>query len=90
MKIQNTWLLEFEERPIITEREFEKNFPLKYYKKMLAPMESLGWDGLQPLPTNVYSNLVRFFYYNLGIGNLDNIEYTIDLRVRGKDIVLIP
>ena len=57
MEIQKTWLPEFKERPIITRREFEKNFLRKYYKKMLAPMESLGWDRLQPFPTDVYSNL---------------------------------
>ncbi|GFY93718.1 hypothetical protein Acr_09g0001640 [Actinidia rufa] len=37
MEIQKTWFSEFKERPIITGREFEKNFSLKYYKKMLAP-----------------------------------------------------
>ena len=51
-------------------------------------MEALGWDGLRPLPTDVYLNLVRFLYYNLEVGNLDNIKYTIDSRVRGKNIVL--
>ena len=75
-------------RPIITGRKFEKNFLLKYYKKMLAPFEALGGDGLRPLPTYVYSNLVRLFYCNLEIRNLDNIEYAIDSRVRGKNIVL--
>ena len=57
---------------------------------MLAPMEALGWDGFRPLPTDVYLNLVRFFYYNLEVGNLDNIEYTIDSKGRGKNIVLNP
>ena len=57
---------------------------------MLAPMDALGWNGFQPLPKDVYTNLVRFFYCNLEIGNLDNVEYTIDSKVRGKDIVLNP
>ncbi|GFY90943.1 hypothetical protein Acr_07g0011390 [Actinidia rufa] len=57
---------------------------------MLAPLDALGWNGLRPLPTDVYSNLVRFFYCNLEVENLDNIEYTIDTRVRGKTIVLNP
>ena len=57
---------------------------------MLAPFEALGWDGLCPLPTDVYSNLVRFLYYNLKLENLDNIEYTIDSKVRRKNIVLNP
>ena len=38
----------------------------------------------------MYSNLVRFFYCNLEVGNLDNIESTIDTKVRGKTIVLNP
>ena len=48
----------------------------------------LVWDGLLSLQTYVYSNLVRFFYNNLEARNLDNIEYTIDTKVRGKIIVL--
>ena len=67
-----------------------KKKSFKYYKKMLAPMEALGWDGHRSLPTDVYSNLVRFFYCNLKVRNLDNIEYTIDSRVKGKNIVLNP
>ena len=51
---------------------------------MLAPMEPRGWDGFRPLPTDVYLNLVRFFYYNLEVGNLG----TLNSRVRGKDIIL--
>ena len=43
-----------------------------------------------PLLDDVYSNLVRFFYCNLEVGNLDNIEYTIDIKVRGKIMVLNP
>ena len=57
---------------------------------MLALMDALGWNGFQPLPKDVYTNSVRFFYCNLEVGNLDNIEYTIDLRVRGKSIILNP
>ena len=57
---------------------------------MLVPVEAVGWEGLLPLPIDVYSNLVRFFYYNLKVGNLDNIEFTIDIKVRGKYIVLNP
>ena len=52
--------------------------------------EALGWEGMLPLPTDVYSNLVRFFYCNLEICNLDNIEFTRDTKVKGKDIVLNP
>ena len=70
--------------------EFERNFPLKYYQKMLALMNALGWNGLRPLPKDVYTNLVRFFYCNLEVVTLENIEYTIDSRVQGKNIVLTP
>ncbi|GFZ06474.1 hypothetical protein Acr_18g0006440 [Actinidia rufa] len=49
MEIQRTWLSEFKDRPIITGQEFERNFPLKYYQRMLAPMNVLGWNGLQNL-----------------------------------------
>ena len=38
----------------------------------------------------MYLNFVRFVYYNLEVKNLDNIEYTIDSRVMGKNIVLNP
>ena len=38
----------------------------------------------------MYTNLVRFFYCNLKVGNLENIEYTIDSRVRGKNIIRNP
>ena len=57
---------------------------------MLAPMEALGWDRFCPLLKDVYSNLVRLFYCNIEVRNLDNIEYTIDTKVRGRDIVLNP
>ena len=60
MDIQRTWLQEFKDRPIIMGREFERNFPLKYYQKMMAPMDALGWNGFRPLPKDVYTNLVRF------------------------------
>ena len=53
-------------------------------------MDALGWNRLRPLPNDVYNNLIRFYYCNLEVGNLDNIEYTIDTRVRGKNIVLNP
>ena len=43
-----------------------------------------------PLPIDVYSNPMRFFYCNLEVENLDNIEYTIDTKVRGKTIVFNP
>ncbi|GFS29173.1 hypothetical protein Acr_00g0005660 [Actinidia rufa] len=75
---------------IIMGWEIERNFPLKYYQKILAPMDALGWNGFQSLPDDVYKNLVRFFYYNLEVWDLDNIEYTIDSRVREKNIVLTP
>ena len=57
---------------------------------MLAPLKALGWDGLCPLPTDMYSILVKFFYFNLEVRNLANIEYKIDSRVRGRNIVLNP
>ena len=57
---------------------------------MLALVEAIELEGLLPLPTDVYSNLVRFFYYNLEVGNLDNIMFTIDTKVREKDIVVNP
>ena len=41
IEIQKMWLPEFKERPIITRREFEKKFPLKYHKNILVPMEAL-------------------------------------------------
>ena len=34
--------------------------------------------------------MVTLFYYNLEVGNPDNEEFTIDTRVRGKDIALTP
>ena len=55
---------------------------------MLAPIDALGWNGFWPLPKDVYTNLVRFYYYNLDVKNLDNIEYTIDWSVGGTNIVL--
>ncbi|GFZ18466.1 hypothetical protein Acr_27g0002050 [Actinidia rufa] len=45
-EFQKTWLPEFKEMLIIMGREFERNFSLKYYRKMLAPMDALGWNGL--------------------------------------------
>ena len=43
-----------------------------------------------PLPTDVYSNLVRLFYSNLKVRTLDNVEFTIDSRVREKNKILTP
>ena len=34
--------------------------------------------------------LVRLFYYNLEVGTLENDEFTIDTKVRGKQIALNP
>ena len=34
--------------------------------------------------------MVSAFYCNLEVGNLDNVEYTIDTKVRGKSIILNP
>ena len=86
-KIQKMWLSNFKERTIITERDFKVNFPLKYYKRMLVSVEALGWDVLLLIPkdmysnlTRFYSNLMRFFYYNLEVENLDDIEYTIETK----------
>ncbi|GFZ03215.1 hypothetical protein Acr_15g0018230 [Actinidia rufa] len=90
MKIQRTWLPEFKDQPIIMGREFERSFPIKYYQRMLAPMHALGWNDFQPLPDDVYINLVRLFYCNLEVGTLENVEYTINTKVQGKDIVLYP
>ncbi|GFZ21468.1 hypothetical protein Acr_29g0006300 [Actinidia rufa] len=58
MDIQKTWLPQFKDRPIITGRKFERSFHLKYYPKMLALMDALGWIGLRPLPKNMYTNLI--------------------------------
>ncbi|GFY95346.1 hypothetical protein Acr_10g0007310 [Actinidia rufa] len=62
----------------------------KYRQKMLEPARVLGWNTLIPLSKNVYSDLVRYFYCNLEVGNLDNAEFTIDSYVRGKHIILNP
>ena len=56
MDIQKTWLLEFKDRPIITGWEFERSFPVKYVLKMMAPMDTLGWNGVQSLPKDIYTN----------------------------------
>ena len=50
MDIQRTWLPEFKDRPIITGREFERIFPVKYVLRMLALMGAFGWNDLRPLP----------------------------------------
>ena len=90
LEIQKTWLPVFKDRPIIAGWEFEWSFPLKYHQRMMGPMNALGWNGLRPLPNEVYTNLVRFFYCNLEVGTLENIEYIIDTRVWVKNIVLTP
>ena len=41
-EIQKTWLSNFKERTVITGLDFNVYFPLKYYRKMLAPVEALG------------------------------------------------
>ena len=81
-------IIGYQGKDYLTRRDFNIDFPLKYYKKMLALVEALGWDELLPLPTDEYSNSVKFFDCNLEVGNLVNIEYTIDTKVRGKTIVL--
>ena len=53
-------------------------------------MDARGWNGFRPLLDDIYTNLVRLFYWNLEVGTLKNIEYTIDSRVRGKNIILTP
>ena len=88
-KIQATWP-DFQNRNIITGRNIEDSLKPKYREKMLAPVQALGWSALIPLPTSVFSDLVRYFYCNLEIGNLDNSEFTIDSYVRGKHIELNP
>ena len=57
---------------------------------MIEPVEARGWEGLMSLPMSVYSNLVSLFYCNLEVETLDNVEFTIDTTVIGKDIVLTP
>ena len=88
-RIQSCWG-EFQHRNIITGRNIEESFKPKYRQKMLDPARVLGWNTLIPLPTNVYSDLVRYFYCNLEVGNLDNAEFTIDSYIQGKHIVLNP
>ncbi|GFY87497.1 hypothetical protein Acr_05g0011360 [Actinidia rufa] len=55
LDIKKTWLLEFKNRPVITGREFEKKFPLKYYIKMLTPMDWMEW-----IPTSSYGCIHQF------------------------------
>ena len=57
-------------------------FRKKYRRKMMEPVEQQGWEGIMPLPTSMYSNLVILFYCNLEVGTPDNEELTIDSRVR--------
>ena len=61
MEIQWTWVPEFKERPFLTGCDFDRSFPTKYVLRMLASMNGLGWPNFQPSPTNIYTNLVRFF-----------------------------
>ena len=51
---------------------------------MMELVEAQGWKGLMPLPMSVYSNLVRQFNCSLEVGNLDNEQFTIDTKVKGK------
>ncbi|GFZ18502.1 hypothetical protein Acr_27g0002410 [Actinidia rufa] len=90
LEFERKWAPEFKERYIITRRDFVKNFPGKYTHLMLASMDALEWTIFRPLPKLAYTKLVRSFYCNLEVGTLDNIEYTIDSRVKGKNIVLNP
>ncbi|GFZ18474.1 hypothetical protein Acr_27g0002130 [Actinidia rufa] len=88
-RIQDIWP-DFQNRNIITGRNIEDGFKPKYRQKMMEPVRALGWSALIPLPTSVYSDLVRYFYCNLEVGNLDKPEFSIDSYVRGKHIELNP
>ena len=90
LAIQKTWNLEFKKRHIISGRDLEKSFPRNFAYQMLAPMDKLEWSNFCPISKCVYTKLVRAFYCNLEVRNLDNVEFTIDIKVRGKDIVLNP
>ncbi|GFZ18363.1 hypothetical protein Acr_27g0001020 [Actinidia rufa] len=89
MKGFKTWP-DFQNRNIITGRNIEDGFKPKYRQKMMEPVRALGWSALIPLPTSLYSDLVRYFYCNLEVGNLDKPEFSIDSYVRGKHIELNP
>ena len=84
LEIQRRWVPEFKERHIITGREFERNFPLKYYRKMLALMNAIGWNNIRPFPKRVYSKLVRLFYYNLEVGNLKTSSTSLTQKLEAK------
>ena len=56
----------------------------------MKPVKAQGWERMLPRPTDAYLSLVRFFYYNLEVGTLENNEFPIDTRVRGNNIVLNP
>ncbi|GFZ11218.1 hypothetical protein Acr_22g0006160 [Actinidia rufa] len=88
-RIQDIWP-DFQNRNIITGRNIEDGFKPKYRQKMMEPVRALGWSALIPLPTSVYSDLVRYFYCNLEVENLDKPEFSIDSYVRGKHIELNP
>ena len=84
LEIQRRWVPEFKERHIITGREFVRNFPLKYYRKMLALMNAIGWNNIRPLSERVYSKLVRLFYYNLEVGNLKTSSTSLTQKLEAK------
>ncbi|GFS37512.1 hypothetical protein Acr_00g0052350 [Actinidia rufa] len=88
-RIQDIWP-DFQNRNIITGRNIEDDFKPKYRQKMMEPVRALGWSALIPLPTSVYSDLVRYFYCNLEVENLDKPKFSIDSYVRGKHIELNP
>ena len=87
---EDKWNSEFKKRHIISGRDFEKSFPGSYAHQMTHPMDVLGWTNFRPLPKMVYTKLVRAFYCNLEIGLIDDHEYSVDSRVRGKNIILNP
>ena len=83
-----TWLPNFKERAIIIGRNIDIEFLKKYRRKMMELVETQVWEGMMPLPKDVYSTLVRLFYCNLEVRTLENDDFTIDTRVRAKNIVL--
>ena len=54
----------------------------------MDPVEAQGWKEMMPLYTKVYSEYLRLIYYNLEIGNIENIEFTVESKVGRKNIVL--
>ena len=63
-------------------QNIDVEFSKKYLQKMMEPVETQGWEEMMPLPTNVYSNLVKLFNYNLEVGTLDNVEFTLYSRFK--------